>query len=165
MLISVDPAMIGNLRLLMELGSDAMPHQFADHAEPGGLSERLDGVADIADMISHRGRGDAHRQALPGNGEQSLRRRRDLSDRRGSRSVGVKPLPLHPHIDTDDAPLHQQAPGAGDTVDDSLVNRYADDIGEAFVAQHHRLHIILLNLLGGISRQLFGHSAGPDFAG
>ena len=54
---------------------------------------------------------------------------------------------------------------ARDAVDDGLVDRDADDVREAFVAQHHRLHVVFFNLLGGIGGQLLGRDAGLNFAG
>ena len=72
-------AEVRHLRLLVELGADAVAHQFAHHAVAGRLRHLLHRVADVADLVAGVGRRDAGRQGPLGDLEQRLHGRRDLA--------------------------------------------------------------------------------------
>jgi hypothetical protein len=55
-------------------------------------------------------------------------------DRQGHRGIGMQSLEVHPDVHADDAPLPEDPLAGGDAVDDLLVDRGAECLGEAVEA-------------------------------
>ena len=153
---------VGHLRLLVEAGADAVPHQLAHHPESRALRHLLHRVADIPDVVPHPGLGDRRGERLAGHRHQPLGLRRDLAHGDGGGRVGVEALQLHPHVHAHDAPLGKHPPDRGDAVDDLLVDRGAEGLGEAVEALERRHGALVTpdeGLRGGV--EVLGRHAGP----
>ena len=102
-------AVVRDLGLLVELGSDAVAHQLPHDPESRALGHFLHRVPDVADMVSQPRLRDARRQALLRHPEQACGLRRDPADGQRRRRVGMQALELDPHVHAHDASVRKHA--------------------------------------------------------
>src|SRR5260221_1189284 len=111
---------------LVERPPNAMAGQLADNRESLRFGVALNGRPDVAQVLAWLRLLDAKLQAAIRHIHQSLRLRRDLPHGHGFAGVATPAAVEHADIDSDDIPLAQLFPGAGDAMADDVVDRCAD---------------------------------------
>src|SRR5919108_1764419 len=120
------PAVIGDLRLLVHRGAeavaDARPH------DPVSMLARdaLDGVADVPKPIPGDCGRDPGLHPAPRAVDELRHFARDPSDGPGAGAVGVPPLHDAPDVDAHDVAVQEAAPRRRDAVDHLVVDAHAD---------------------------------------
>ncbi len=104
-------AEVRDLRILVQVPSDAVAHERAYDAEAMGLDVPLHGVGDVAEALPEPALGDGHLETLPRHLDQFLDARWNLTDRHRERTVGVVPLDDTPEVQPDDIALFQPSMG------------------------------------------------------
>ena len=141
--------------------ADPVPHVVADDPIAVRADHRLHRRADVRDAVSQHHRLDAGLQAVPGDADQLLRLGRDLPDRHGAGRVAVPAAHHRAVIELDQIAVLQLAP-SGDAVDDLLVHRDADVLGEPVQAHERAGGAALLGLALRDLIQLLEREAGLD---
>ena len=96
---------IGHLRVLMEMGADAVAHQIPDHTVAKALGVRLDRRRDLSQVAACLRKPDPLKKALLRYIHQLLRFRRYLAYGPGPGCVRMISLIDHAGVQTDDIPL------------------------------------------------------------
>ena len=130
-------AVVGHLRELVHVPADAVADVLAHDRVPVGLDERLDGGADVADVVARPGGGDAEVERLAGGVDEPAHLRGGLAA--GDRESAVRPPAIEdqPAVERDEVAVVDHL-GAGDAVDHLLVDRHAERVGESVVAEEAR---------------------------
>ncbi len=137
-------AVVEDLRLFVEFGTDAVATVITHHGEPGLLDDGLDHGADL---------GDAHARAhlLDGGVEALLRNLAELTTQRGGLAhdkhgggVAVVAILDDGDVEVDDVAITQLLV-VRDAMADHIVHRGADGFGEAVVVERSRDSLLHIN--------------------
>ncbi len=127
------PAVVQDLRLLVEAPADAVAAELAHDREAVLLGVALDGVADVAEVASRPDPRDAGPHALVGHLAQPACRQRRLADVEHAAGVAVIAVLDHRDVDVHDVAVLQR-PLARHAVADLVVDRSADRLRKRAVA-------------------------------
>src|SRR6185369_2220915 len=116
---------VGDLRLLVHLGPDAVADELADDTEVRLCGDGLDGGRDVLDMVAGHGGGDAGHHRAAGQVDELGDLRRRVADVEGPRAVTVPAVEDRAGVDRHDLACTDR-PLARDAVDDLVVDRDAD---------------------------------------
>ncbi len=132
----VGAAVIGYVRVFVDLVADTMADKIADDAVTVRLQRRLNGGAYVASAYLVMDSGNPGLQSLPGALHQAdvpllLRPAGDNADG----GVGDHAIDRHPEIQADDITIFNEPVCFGDAVHHFVIHRDANDVREALVAQ------------------------------
>src|SRR5690606_22067476 len=127
-------AVVQNVGAVVKDPADAVAAEVAHHAHALGLDELLDGVADVAEGVPRLDLGQTQVQRLIGDVDQPLGAGVDLADRIHAARIAMPAVDDDGVVDVDDVAFLQDLV-AGNAVADDVVDRGADRLGIALVAQ------------------------------
>src|SRR6202790_166411 len=119
-------AVIRQIRLVVHLGTDAMPDELAHHRKTVRFHQALYCVANIAEPVARAHLIDGAVERIAGDIQQLLHFRPNVPDRHSDRRIRVIPVHFHPEIDRNDLAFAQFALGRRDAVNDLAVHRGAE---------------------------------------
>ncbi len=152
-----------HLRLVVVDLADAMAAVLAHHAEALGLGIALDRVADVAQRRARLDRADAAPHGFVGGIDQALGHDRRRADVVHAAGITVPAILDHGDIDVDDVAVLEDLGVTGDAVADHVVDRRADRLGEAAVADIGRRRLLHVDdVVVADAVQLFGRHARLD---
>src|SRR3954447_6344423 len=119
-------AVIGHLRFLVEAGSNSVPHELANHAEPVSFDHFLYGRAYVPNRAADTRRLDRALQRGLCHIEQLLDLRLDMiANRNGDCGIRIVAIEHYSAIDRYNIPLFQQTLLRGNAMHDLLIYRSA----------------------------------------
>ncbi len=127
-------AVVQDLRLFVELGTDAVAAVVAHHGETGLFDDGLDHGADLGDAHARTHLLDGGVEAILGNLAQLAAQGRGLAHDEHGGGVAVVAILDDGDVQVDDVPFPQLLV-VGNAVADHVVDRGADGLGEAVVIE------------------------------
>ena len=127
-------SIVRNVGVLVHHTANAMAHIVAKHAVTVRLSEGLNGITDVADMVTGNSLLDGSLKAIARNLAQGLGLRRSGADEKRPSVIANPTVDNGSRIDGDDIAIAQDHVGVGNTVDHSIVDRCANSPREPAVS-------------------------------
>ena len=130
-------AVVQHVRRVVEDAPDAVAAEVAYHGAALALGVALDRVADIAEPRAGPDLGDAAHHGLVGDVDEPARLHARRARVEHAARVAVPAVEDHGHVDVHDVALLQPLV-AGDAVADDVIDRGADGLGVAAIAERRR---------------------------
>ena len=119
-------SIIRNVGVLVHHMANTVPHIIAKHAIAVRLGERLDGIANVPNMITGNSLLDCSLKAIARNLAQGLGLGRGGTDEKRPSVIADPTVDNGSRIDGDDIAIAQNHVGVGNTVDNGIVDRCAN---------------------------------------
>ena len=126
-------SIVRNVGVLVHHAANAMTHIVTKHAVTVRLSEGLNDVTNIPDMVTGNSLLDGSLKAIARDLAQGLGLGRGCADKKRPSVIADPTVNDSSRIDGDDIAIAQDHVGVGNTVDHGIVNRCANGTGEPAV--------------------------------